>query len=153
MKLVLTPKQKEKITNSNKKELEETSLSYTIGYLITEKVTGNLPNLETDQILSSNIYKVSKEEKEKHEYYKKNDQWSNLLKYRRFLAGKYLPLEFTLRTPAVPFDDEKEFKKGISHAIWACDHSWYSSKTKKIEISYNKYYTYLEIKLKLDIEE
>lgn len=63
-------------------------------------------------------------------------EWEELRAYHKMLEEKYLPktLECKFQILNINPNDMDEFKKGISHSLWNCDCSHYSTKEEEIVV-------------------
>jgi len=152
-----SPEEIEESKQSRKKEIEELSLEYQLGYYIGEYIFHRtLPTLSCDDIKSRNVIQVSTEEtnelknltdiwfnkrwnfigteEEKKEATK--EEWDNLKTYQKMLDDKYYPK--TIQTHISPLID----------CLWNCDCCSYSLKEEDILIETDNNYFFTIITLK-----
>mgnify|MGYP003654393622 CR=1 FL=1 len=152
--LKLSPEQEEKMRTRTFTKLKATDLNYELGYLLGRNLTDSLPGLSIDMIQKGQLIKVSAEEEKVYNTLSDScfyhiGHWDKLKKYYNTLKCKYLPKTHKITLSAVNITDMEEFKKGLSSAIWMCDHSHYSTELEDITVEYSKDHYSLNIILKL----
>ena len=164
-----TPEQIEEGRQKRKKQIEETSMEYQLGYFVGEFIFHTtLPTLSCDDIRTRNIIQVSEEEtnelnrltdiwfnklhslkgtdQEKKEATK--EEWENYRTYSKMLYDKYYPSTIQTFISPLNVNDMDKFKDGLINCLWNCDCCSYSLKKDDIliEMDENIYHTIITLK-------
>jgi len=139
---------------------KEHSIDFYFGTYVGEEIVKQLPNLSCDYLKGSNVVQVSDEDEIKfyelddarmkaYEESVNNGENDKFIQFSHELHKKYLPNPLVLRLPFFIYNNEEDFKEGISRALWDCDRCAYSVKPEDIDILPPRGYDRI-VKLKFD---
>lgn len=156
-----TPEQKAESTKRRLAERAQLSLAYQLGIYVGEEIVNQyLPTLSCDSITTRKNISVTCAEGD--EARRLNDVWFNKLHsikgtdaerskateaewkvlraHHEMLEEKYLPktVECHFQLLNIREEDMVDFKRGVSHSLWGCDASHYSTDENDISVEADK---------------
>jgi hypothetical protein len=153
----LSPEKRAEIKKDALERRAALTLAYQLGYYVGEEIVSRyLPTLSVDSITTRKNISVTCAEGDearrlnavwfnKYHTVKGTDaerseatqeEWKALRAYHKMLEEKYLPktVECHLQLLNITENDMAEFKKGVSHSLWDCDGSHYSTNPEDIDV-------------------
>ena len=140
-----TPEYKEKNRIENQKKFERLSLDYQLGYYIGLYILMNrMPSLPINIFAYKNSHvKISIDEKLEYEKleqeYEKSEEDEKKLEalnnYELILEKKYLPNPYVCKLDLIKFENEIEFRRGLSVGLYNQEVQYYN--IEEIEITNN----------------
>ncbi len=151
-----TPEEKAESTKRRLAERAQLSLAYQLGIYVGEEIVHRyLPTLSCDSITTrTNISVTCAEGDEARRLndvwfkiaHNTNDstadtaEWKALRAHHEMLEEKYLPktVECHFQLLNIREEDMADFKRGVSHSLWGCDASHYSTDENDISVEADK---------------
>lgn len=172
--LKLTPKKKAEIKKRQLEARAKLTLPYQLGFFVGEEIVHRyLPTLSVDSITTrknisvtcaegdearrlsdvwfNKLHSIKGTDAERHKA--TEEEWKALRAHHEMLEDKYLPatVECHFQLLNITKNDMVEFKRGISHSLWDCDCSHYSTNVKDISVKADKegWFTIITLKRSL----
>ena len=139
----LTPEKKDMMKQERIKDRDKLTSDYQFGFFVGEDIYNcNLPTISIDNIHTRKLISVTSEEirefnrleelwsnKYHHGKDEANEEWDNVIKFRREMETKYLPPVLRCSYHLMNIRDMVEFKKGLRDSLWNCDICHYKIET------------------------
>lgn len=156
--------EREKFKQERIHRIKLLTLAYQLGCFVGERIVDDfLLTLSCDELQTRKTISVTCAEGDEYrrlndiwfKNYKSEDsedspEWIALRAHHKLLEDKYIPNILECRFSALNIEDKdmQDFKTGISHSLWNCDRSYYSTNIEDIVVKIDDDYYFTIITLK-----